>query len=429
MKYIGIMTGNSLDAVDAVLCEFSNQNINDICGHSLPIPSMMADDFRRLKAELVTNGGNIRQIYDHSPQQFHKLHNSYVELVARTVQELLQKAKIKPSEIAAVGFHGQTCYHRPPSICAKGEKPRSIQIGSGQMLADILNIPVVFDFRSADIKNGGEGAPLAPIHNLHLAESLKQTDVFPIAFCNGGNTGNISIISQDINDKTTHCIGWDTGPFNHFVDYLARTEQNLPCDLDGQIGRRGIINYDLLEALFNSSVTTASGDNFLFMPPPKSSDPAWYKLIPELTDPNIPLADRIRTAEFFSTYIMVYSLRHIPFNLYHPQYFLLFGGGWNNPLICQDFTNLLLGNARVLYQHKNIFQALTEPQITIAAADQYGISGKYMEARIFADMAKSFLNAEPFTIPSTTGCKSPTVCGVLAQPQGNNQQLWSMAAE
>ena len=69
MKCIGIMTGNSLDAVDAVLSEFNNNDINDICGHSLPIPPMMADDFRRLKTELADNNGNIRQIYDNSPQQ------------------------------------------------------------------------------------------------------------------------------------------------------------------------------------------------------------------------------------------------------------------------------------------------------------------------------------------------------------------------
>ncbi len=429
MKYIGIMTGNSLDAVDAVLSDFNDQEVYDICGHSLPYSPDLADGFRCLKTALSANSGHIRQIYEVNPQKFLQLHDNYIKLVARTVQELLQKADIPAAEITAIGFHGQTCYHRPPSICAKDEKPCTIQIGSGQMLADILNIPVIFDFRSADIRNGGEGAPLAPIHNLHLAHNLQKQDVFPVAFCNGGNTGNIAIISQDINSKEIQCVGWDTGPFNHFVDYLARTEQNLPCDLDGQIGRTGQIDFDLLQHLFERSVTTANGENFLLMPPPKSSDPAWYKLIPELTDRNIPLADRIRSAEFFSAYIFVYSLRHIPFNLYHPRYFLLFGGGWHNPIIRQDFTDMLHGTAQVLHQHKNIFNALAEPSAIITAADQYGISGKYMEARIFADMAKCFLASEPFTIPSTTGCKSPTICGVLAHPHGHNQQLWSLASE
>ncbi len=428
MKCIGIMTGNSLDAVDAVLSEFNNNDINDICGHSLPIPPMMADDFRRLKTELADNNGNIRQIYNNSPQQILALHDSYIKLVAQTVNELLQKSGLDAASIDAIGFHGQTCYHRPPSICHKGEKPCSIQIGSGQMLADILNIPVIFDFRSADIKNGGEGAPLAPIHNLHISAKLQKKGVFPVAFCNGGNTGNISIISEDLNDKSVHCAGWDTGPFNHFVDYLARTEQNSPCDFDGKFGQNGHINFELLHALFDKSVPAKDGSNFLFTTPPKSSDPAWYQIIPELTDSRLSFADRIRTAEFFSAYIFVYSLRYTPFNLARPKNFLLFGGGWNNPIILQDFINLLQGKAEVLFNHKNIFKSLAVPEAQIVMADKYGISGKYMEARIFADMAKCFLKQEAFTIPATTGCKSPTICGIIARPGGNNTQLWSQAA-
>lgn len=429
MKCIGIMTGNSLDAVDAVLSEFCDDDIKDICGHSLPVPQPMADAFRQLKSELAANGGDIRKIYANSPQQFRALHDSYIKLAAQTVNELLQKAKLEASDIAAVGFHGQTCYHRPPSICSKTEKPCTIQIGSGQMLADLLNIPVVFDFRSTDIQNGGEGAPLAPVHNLHLSAKLQKDGVFPVAFCNGGNTGNIAIISTDLNNKSVHCVGWDTGPFNHFIDYLARTEQNMPCDLNGQLGQNGKIDFDLLRALFNKSVQTKGGNNFLLVSPPKSSDPAWYHTIPELTDSRLSLADRIRTAEFFSAYIFVYSMRYIPFNLAHPKNFLLFGGGWNNPIVRQDFIDLLQGNAQVLHEHKNIFKSLAIPEAQITMADDYGISGKYMEARIFADMAKCFLKQEAFTFPATTGCKSPTICGTIAQPRGINQQLWSIAAE
>lgn len=87
--------------------------------------------------------------------------------------------------------------------------------------------------------NGGEGAPFAPAHNLHLAYSLRQRGIFPVAFCNGGNTGNIAVISARTQKGKAGVCGFDTGPFNHFVDYLARTEQNLPCDLDGGCGRLG----------------------------------------------------------------------------------------------------------------------------------------------------------------------------------------------
>ena len=186
---IGIMTGNSLDAVDVVLTEFNNKKIRDICFHSRPIPKNMAKEFREIKEKLAQNQGDIAAINNKS---FRKTHDNYIKLVAQTVHELITKSDIPIEKIDIIGFHGQTCYHRPPSI-AKKQKPCTIQIGSGQMLANLTGLPVAYDFRSDDIFNGGEGAPLAPIHNQHLATSLN----FPVVFCNGGNTGNISIITNN----------------------------------------------------------------------------------------------------------------------------------------------------------------------------------------------------------------------------------------
>lgn len=429
MKCIGIMTGNSLDAVDTVLTEFSDSRMTDICSHSREIPADIAEGFRTLKQKLSQCDGDIQAIFAAAPEAFLQLHSSYIRLVAQTVTELVEKSSVPAAEIKAVGFHGQTCHHLPPSIAGASHEPSSLQIGSGQMLADLIGIPVIFDFRSADIMNGGEGAPLAPVHNRHLAENLRQQNIFPVAFCNGGNTGNIAIISSDINTQEIGVIGWDTGPFNHFVDYLARTEKNRPCDLNGEFGRQGTVNMDLLENLFDNAVCSADGKNFLTMTPPKSSDPAWYKILPAMTDQAVPFVDRIRTAEFFSAYSFVYNLRHIPFNLHRPKHFLLFGGGWNNPVILEDFQNLLRGKKMPLPKHINTFQALAEPEAIVEPADKYGHSAKYMEARIFADMAKCFLTGEAFSFPSTTGCLQPTVGGTIARPGGDNRQLWSQAAK
>ncbi len=429
MKFIGIMTGNSLDAIDCVLTEFDNDKIHDICGHSAEIPPLIANDFRTLKQKLSQNGGDICSFYNTETKFFTNLHNTYIELVAQTVKELLKKANIQSSDIKAIGFHGQTCFHFPPSIAGTNQEPSTVQIGSGQMLANLTNIPVVFDFRSADIMNGGEGAPLAPVHNFHLTTSLKAQKIFPLAFCNGGNTGNITLISEDINTQEPQIMGWDTGPFNHFIDYLARTEQNTPCDKDGHLGKQGNINLNLLDALFQKSAITSQGANFIKRSPPKSSDPAWYKIIPELISSDIPFYDRIRTAERFSAYAFAYNLSLIPFNLRIPQNFLLFGGGWNNPIVKNDFIGLVRGQIPPLAKHINIFKKIINPNAIIESSDQYNLSGKYMEARIFADMAYCYFTKQPFSTPSTTGCKSPTIGGVLTTPQGNNKQLWSLAAK
>ncbi len=417
---IGIMTGNSLDAVDAVLTRFEGNEIRDLCGHSIDIPAPMAENFRRLKQILRQNDGDINAVSEMPKLQFQKLHNSYIKLVARTVNELIAKSGIAETEIDIIGFHGQTCYHLPPSVAPKGQQPNTLQIGSGQMLSDLTGIPVAFDFRSDDLMNGGEAAPFAPVHNRHLAEGLKAKGLFPLAFCNGGNTGNIAIVYDD---KVT---GWDTGPFNHLVDFLTRTEKNEPCDFDGKYGKRGKIDIALLRELFEHAVRTQNGSNFLLKEPPKSSDPAWYRIIPELTDKNIPFEDRIRTAEFFSAYIFTYTLRFSPVGT--PDNFLVFGGGWNNPIIMEDFKSLLRGETEILPEHQKTFAKIKNPKAQVEWSDKCGCNGKYMEARIFADMAKCLLTKEPFSFPETTGCKKPTVGGILVRPGDKNPLLWSRAA-
>ena len=429
-RCIGIMTGNSLDAVDVVLSEFTGSQIRDICGISQAIPTSLSDRFRTLKSWLAQNNGDIVAYVAAHPDDFRNLHDDYIKLVASTVNRLLSENSIDKTTVDAIGFHGQTCGHRPPSI-AKSKNPADIytlQIGSGQMLADLTGIPVVYDFRSDDIMNLGEGAPLAPVHNQHIAKDLQSKNIFPVAFCNGGNTGNVAIISTNLITGKDVVLGWDTGPFNHFPDLLMQKEKGLPCDMDGQTGKQGKINYGLLRQLFNQAVVTNTKENFITAMPPKSSDPAWYRNIPELSDNKLTLADRVRTAEFFSAYIMTYNLSLIPDAIKQPEYFLLFGGGWKNPVILQDFKDLLHDKAKVLPEHENVFAKVKNPKATIKYSDDFGYDGKYMEARIFADMAKCYLTKEPFSYPETTGCKEPTVGGIMAKPQGNDNRMWSRAA-
>lgn len=415
--YAGIMTGNSLDAVDIVLTDFADGNMKDICFHSKPIPLDIAQDFRKLKQLLTLNHGDICKIYQQQTDFFMSLHDRYINLVAQTFNELIQQNSVSKTDICAIGFHGQTCYHFPPSIAGKDSEPNTLQIGSGQMLSNLTDLPVVFDFRSDDIINGGEGAPLAPIHNLHLAQATKLKSA---VFCNGGNTGNIAAINNN------QVIGWDCGPFNHFVDALTREEKNEACDFDGKYGKKGKINTNLLNSLFNNSVETSEKQNFLLQNPPKSADPAWYDLSP-LKDTSIPFNDRIRTAEFFSAYIMAFSLKFLSCNT--PDNFLVFGGGWNNPIIFDDFKNILHQKAVVLPQHQEIFSKIANPKAQILWSDNFGFSSKYMEARIFADMACCKINNFPYSTPQTTGCKTPTICGIVAYPNQKNPLFWSRAAK
>jgi anhydro-N-acetylmuramic acid kinase len=291
----------------------------------------------------------------------------------------------------------------------------------------------VYDFRSDDLMNLGEAAPLAPVHHQHLARQTRNNGHFPIAFCNAGNTGNITIITERLATKELCVQGWDTGPFNNFPDKLMQGEKGQECDIDGTWGKRGSVRPDILSKLFHESVLTKEGENFLVRPPPRSSDPQWYQLIPALIDTNVPFEDRLRTAEYFSSYIFFFSLGFVGSDLKMPAHFALCGGGWNNPISCEGFRALLAGDfadSPVLPEHTELFTKIQTRMVSenscaahCAPSDFYGFDGGAMEARIFADAARCRLIGEPFSLPSTTGVSKPTVAGIIRIPQKNKGLL------
>lgn len=416
IKTIGIMTGNSLDAVDAVLCEFDNGRMKDLASCSLPYPAELTNDVIRLRAQIAAHD-NDPAFLENNPF-FERVLKNYTLLAAQTVNTLCDRSGIDKSEIAAVGWHGQTCGHFPPSIAA-GQPPYTLQIFDPVRLADLTGLPVIYDFRSDDLMNGGEAAPLAPVHNRHIAADLREKGAFPVAFCNAGNTGNIAVISET-DDRRDVTQGWDIGPFNHFADMLVRMAKSEPCDLDGRYGRQGQIVPELLSELFDTAAVTNEGKNFYLQPPPKSSDPCWYRLDLQDAQKEYGFKNTLRTIEYLSAYTFLYTLSFIPENVRMPHTFLLFGGGWKNPVVLEDFKELFKGNGLVLDRHKTLFEQIrarfsVPPQIDFS--DKYGYSGAYMEARIFADMAKCRITAEPFSFPETTGCKAPTVAGIYVLPQ------------
>jgi len=456
---IGVMTGNSLDGADVVLTRFDEDGgIEDLKTHSLKSPADLTVKLRQLRDVINQCYGDMKLAVTTFDQQasehgtFDDLHESYVRFVANAIKELIQIAKQDTKltkqydldKIDLIGFHGQTCAHYPPSI-AKTRDPKVVytcQIGDGQLLANLTGISVVYDFRSDDLMNGGEGAPLAPVHHQHLAEQMKCQGYFPIAICNAGNTGNFTIISYDLKTDEQKVVGLDTGPFNNYPDKLMQEEHNQDCDLDGSYGLRGCVNQNLLKILFETAVVNNDGQNFLLQPPPKSSDPQWYKLIPELTGENLvdgqvlSFEDRVRTAEYFSAYIYVYALMMIPENIEMPNYYALCGGGWKNPVSREHFVGLLKGEFDqnpVLPEHRTVFEKLrarifsSQKQSTNQAmreshidfSEKFGFDGTAMEARIFADAAVCRIKGEPFTKPITTGVKVSTVAGIIRFPNGS----------
>ncbi len=454
---IGVMTGNSLDGVDAVLTRFDEDGtIQDLAAHSLASTAELAQNLRELRTAI--NGTHCDMpaavaAFDaraSATGTFEDVQGQYVTFVATAIKELIQIAKQDTrvsanydlSDIDVIGFHGQTCAHFPPSI-AKSSDPTVVytcQVGDGQLLADLTGITVVYDFRSDDLMNGGEAAPLAPGHHQHLAALLRRRGQFPVAFCNAGNTGNFTVISVKEETGELCVLGWDVGPFNNYPDKLMQKELGQECDKDGQYGVRGQVNEHLLRKLFETAVVTNDGENFLLASPPKSSDPQWYRMIPELmgevaVDGTIlSFADRLRTAEYFAAYIYAHALTMIPQDVRVPSHYALCGGGWKNPVPREHFAGLLQGDQKnpVLREHQKPLQILQSrisgtdqseklpgKEVVVALSEDYGFDGTAMEARIFADAAVCRIKGEPFTKPSTTGARSDTVTGIIRFPAAN----------
>lgn len=408
-QIIGVMTGNSMDGVDVVLTAFKNGTMSDIAGHFKEYPKSLHEGFKALRRMILGTGHMPALTMEALKKEtlFKKTHDAYIFWVAETINELLEQNGFTPADITAIGFHGQTLDHYPPSVAGDDKNVYTLQVGSGQRLSDLTRIPVVYDFRSDDIMNGGEGAPLAPIHNKNIAASLGLSKA---VFFNAGNTSNVAVVFGD------DVCGWDAGPFNEFPDKIVRQNTNDVCDLDGKYGMRGIVDMNGVRTLFETAAVTADGQNFLQMPPPKSGDPSWYRLPASYLEAQ-DFENNLRTAEFFSAYVAAHTLKFIPETIDMPSQFVLFGGGWLNPLCRQDFEDILTGRAAVLPEHESDFAAV---RARFKEAPRFKILtlSKYMEARVLADLARFYLEGRPwFSKPVRAGHK-PVVLGVRCVPGG-----------
>jgi anhydro-N-acetylmuramic acid kinase len=400
-KIIGNMTGNSMDAADFVLTEFSADSMQDICtysaSYSLPMQKRMS-----AMRELVFNktADEIMQI-----SGFKELHDDYIKHLAAAVNRMCLINGLDKSQINAIGFHGKTLDHNPPSKVKQTKQPAyTLQIGSGQMLADLTGIPVVYDFRSDFIAAGFDGAPLIIPHNARIA-ALEDDG----CYYNGGNTANFAIVKN-----LQALFGSDSGPFNEYTDNYLRLYTDKSYDKDGIIGSSGKLLPNLLQYMFDC------GRTFYETKLPKSGDPAYYqssKIFAYTAENGLCLNDVIHTFEYFAAYIAVHALTLIPPSVCLPSEIILFGGGWKNPQVRQHFAELLRGKCYVLPEHTALFSDFLAQNKRFNI--RYSALGEYMEARLMADLAYHKLQNAPWCLPETDAAGIKIVCGVIARPQAN----------
>lgn len=348
---IGLMSGTSLDGIDAALIETDGRK-RVIRRGALTIPYEM--DFRLLLRRAIA--GEI------DPKL---LENKLTDLHGDAVEALLAQEGLTTSAIDVVGFHGQTVLHRP-------EERRTWQIGAGARLAAKLNVDVVFDFRSADMAAGGEGAPLAPIYHVALAAAAPER---PLAIVNIGGVANVTWIGPD--DDVRAC---DVGPGNGPTDDWVNLWAGADYDADGAIARSGVADLERVRA--------ALAQPFFARPPPKSLDRLDFTA--DLAAGLSP-ADGAATLTEFAAAAIAGSAGLFPAP---PARWLVSGGGRRNGWLMERLA------ARA-----------TAP---VAPIEAIGADGDTVEAEAFAYMAVRTLEGLPISLPGATGAPRPLPGGRIA---------------
>jgi len=279
--------------------------------------------------------------------------------------------------IDLVGFHGQTLAHDP-----RGRGTH--QVGDGSELARALGVPVVWDFRSADVRLGGEGAPLAPFFHWALARHLGEAG--PVAFLNLGGVGNVSWVdpSCPAPEAPGACLAFDTGPANGPLDELLLARRGVPCDRDGALAAEGVPDAEVLEAFAEHP--------YFFRVPPKSLDrndfAALLDQVAGLSD-----ADAAATLTAAAALAVARAEEHFP---RPPSRVIVGGGGRRNPTL---MAMIAAGLA-----------------VPIVAAEDAGLDGDMLEAQAFAWLAVRVLRGLPTSGPGTTGVAAPVGGGTLSRP-------------
>ncbi len=366
LSYIGLMSGTSMDGIDAALVAFGD--------HECEVKATQAVDYPKdLRDELLTAS---RQPAQCTVDKIGQLDRWIGECFRDATLQLLMNANVDSRSVVAIGSHGQTLRHQP-----RGARPFTLQIGDPNIIASGTGITTVGDFRRRDLAVGGEGAPLAPaFHQWLFADTDKSRAVLNI-----GGIANVTMLSN----TTDRVIGFDTGPGNTLLDGWIRANLDKPFDSDGGWSRSGTVNEPLLGQML--------ADPYFDQPPPKSTgfeyfNGGWTRSrLASLGGLTIPAADIQATlAELSARTIATSILKFAP----DIDEVLVCGGGVHNADLMQRLRGYLTG-------------------AQVSSTDLYGLHPDWVEAAAFAWLAKRRLEGKTGNLPEVTGASRAAVLGAI----------------
>jgi anhydro-N-acetylmuramic acid kinase len=365
MTAIGLMSGTSLDGVDVALIETDGKRVKSFgpCGYR-----PYTDSERRLLRAALTEAIHLPQ-RDARPGILREAERAVTIAHAEAVATFTAQNRILREDVDIVGFHGQTVLHRP-------QQKMTVQIGDAMALARSIHIPVMHDFRAADVAAGGQGAPFVPVYHRALAQSLEREG--PLVVVNIGGVSNITYI-----DGADTLIACDTGPGNALLDDFMFRTMSKPFDCEGRLAAQGEVDQAWL--------ARALEHPFFALPPPKSLDRNDFA---SLKIGAMPPADGAATLTALTASAIA---RIVPLLPKPPRNWIVAGGGARNLTMLRMLREQLA-------------------PATVETADALGWSADAIEAQAFGFLAARGLKGLPLSYPATTGVPIPMTGGVIARP-------------
>ncbi len=365
---VGLMTGTVLDGmIDIASIRTDGQDVAEFGPWALtPYPT----DLQALLAEAVHAALDWR-FTGPEPAVFAEAERALTQAQSEAVAGFLAQNGLGREEVAVVGFHGQTVLHRAPEPGRPGD---TRQLGDGRLMADLLGIDVVYDFRTADMRAGGHGAPLSASYHVALLRQLGMDA--QTAALNLGGVGNVTWWAGG-----DDFVAFDTGPANGPINDWIKRHGSGEMDLDGAVAQRGRVDGARLSAMLDHPYLAAAY--------PKSLDR--YDFTADMAD-GLSLEDGAATLTAFTAGTVGRSLDLLPTR---PKRLIVCGGGRKNPAIMAALRTY----------------ASVEP----VPAEAVGWRGDAVEAECFAYLAVRSVAGLPISFPRTTGVPSPIPGGVLAK--------------
>lgn len=361
--YIGLMSGTSLDGVDAVLADVTPDAVPRALAHvHLAMPEALC-------AELLA----LNRSGDDEMHRAALAANALMRLYAAAVKQVRAAGGVEAGQVEALGAHGQTLRHQPGRHDGTGY---TIQLVNGALLAELTGIAVVCDFRSRDVAAGGQGAPLVPAFH---AACFGQPG-HAVALLNVGGIANVSLLGADGSVQ-----GWDTGPGNLLMDAWMRAQRAMAYDRDGAWAASGLVDARLLERML--------GEPFFALEPPKSTgrdlfDMAWLQAQLDDGVTRHPGDVMATLAELTATSAAAAIRR------FNAERLWVCGGGAANQHLMRRLSANLAG-------------------LPVASTAQAGVPPDQVEALAFAWLAMRFQNAKAGNLPAVTGARGPRILGAL----------------